>query len=87
MWRFLKAIMDREHRLAPTTWAAAIAAGVYTFAPIDLIPELVLGPLGFVDDIGIWGILAVLLAREQRRWLTSLEANQPRARAAAVSSR
>ena len=86
-WRFLKAVKERQHRVAPTTWVAAIAAAVYTFAPIDLIPELVLGPLGFVDDIGLWGILAVLLAREQRRWLTSLEANQPRARAAAVSSR
>ena len=86
-WRFLKAVKERQHRVAPTTWVAAIAAAVYTFAPIDLIPELVLGPLGFVDDIGLWGILAVLLAREQRRWLTSLEANQPRARAAVVSSR
>lgn len=72
MWRFLKAIKDREHRVAPTTWAAAIAAVVYTFAPIDLIPELVLGPLGLADDIGLWSILAVLFAREQRRWRTGL---------------
>jgi len=71
-WRFLKAIRTREHRVAPTTWVAGIAAVCYTFAPIDLIPELILGPLGFVDDIGLWGILAVLLAREQRRWLTGL---------------
>jgi uncharacterized membrane protein YkvA (DUF1232 family) len=46
----------------------AIAAVVYTFMPIDVIPELVLGPLGFVDDIGLWGIFAVLFAREQHRW-------------------
>jgi uncharacterized membrane protein YkvA (DUF1232 family) len=72
-WRFLKAIKQRQHRVAPTTWVAAAAAVIYTLAPIDLIPELVLGPLGFVDDIGLWGILAVLLAREQRRWLTGLE--------------
>ena len=25
-WRFLKAIKDREHRIAPTTWVAGIAA-------------------------------------------------------------
>ena len=73
-WRFLKAVKNRQHRVAPTTWVAAIAAVVYTFAPIDLIPELVLGPLGFVDDIGLWGIFAVLFAREQRRWQTSLAA-------------
>jgi uncharacterized membrane protein YkvA (DUF1232 family) len=72
-WRFLKAVRERQHRVAPTTWVAAIAAVVYTFAPIDLIPELVLGPLGFVDDIGLWGIFAVLFAREQRRWLSGLE--------------
>jgi uncharacterized membrane protein YkvA (DUF1232 family) len=70
MWSFLKAVKNREHRVAPTTAIAAIAAVIYTFAPIDLIPELVLGPLGFVDDIGLWGILAVLFAREQHRWQT-----------------
>lgn len=72
-WTFLKAVGARQHRVAPTTWIAAIAAVVYTLAPIDLIPELVLGPLGFVDDIGLWGIFAVLFAREQRRWLTARE--------------
>jgi uncharacterized membrane protein YkvA (DUF1232 family) len=67
-WKFLRAIKDREHSVAPTTWVAAIAAVVYTFAPIDLIPELVLGPLGIADDMGMWAIFAVLFAREQRRW-------------------
>ena len=76
MWRFVKAIKDGEHSLAPTTWAAAIAAGVYTFAPIDLIPELVLGPLGFADDIGLWSIFAVLFVREQRRWQARLASEQ-----------
>ena len=68
-WRFLKAVNARQHRVAPTTWIAGIAAVVYTLAPIDLIPEIVLGPLGFVDDLGLWSILAILFAREQRRWL------------------
>ncbi|GGI44844.1 uncharacterized membrane protein YkvA (DUF1232 family) [Agromyces flavus] len=68
MWRFLRAIKDGEHRVAPTTWAAAVAAVVYTVAPIDLIPELVLGPLGIADDLGLWGIFALLFVREQRRW-------------------
>ena len=73
-WRFLKAVKSREHRVAPTTWVVAIAAVVYTFAPIDLIPELVLGPLGFADDIGVWSVFAVLFAREQRRWRAGLRA-------------
>ncbi|WP_243075906.1 YkvA family protein [Microbacterium sp. SS28] len=72
MRRFLKAVKRREYSVAPTTWVVAIAAVVYTFSPIDLIPELVLGPLGFADDIGIWGIFAALFLREQRRWKESL---------------
>ncbi len=72
-WSFLKAIKDREHRVAPTTWVVAIAAVAYTFSPIDLIPELVLGPLGFADDIGVWAVFVILFAREQRRWRDSLE--------------
>ena len=72
-WRFLKAVKERQHRVAPTTWVAATAAVVYTLAPVDLIPELVLGPLGFVDDIGLWGILAALVAREQHRWQSGLK--------------
>jgi uncharacterized membrane protein YkvA (DUF1232 family) len=70
MWRFLKAIKSHEHRLAPTTWVAAAAALVYAIAPIDLIPELVLGPLGFADDLSVWGVLALLALRERRRWRT-----------------
>jgi uncharacterized membrane protein YkvA (DUF1232 family) len=75
MWSFLKAIKNREHRIAPTTAVAAIGAVVYAFAPIDLIPELLLGPLGFVDDIGVWAILVALFAREQRRWHDGLESH------------
>ncbi|QKJ20951.1 YkvA family protein [Microbacterium hominis] len=77
-WSFLKAVKNREHRVAPTTWVVAIAAVVYTVVPIDLIPELVLGPLGFVDDLGVWGIFAVLFAREKRRWQESLGADARR---------
>ena len=75
-WSFLNAVRKRQHRVAPTTWIAGIAAVVYTLAPIDLIPEIVLGPLGFVDDIGLWSVLAILFAREQRRWLAALAPKQ-----------
>ncbi|MGR2751907.1 YkvA family protein [Agromyces arachidis] len=76
MWRFLKAVKNGEHRVAPMTWAAAIAAVVYTISPVDLIPELVLGPLGFADDLGMWGILAALLVREQRRWQDAVDSQR-----------
>ena len=72
-WRFLKAVKDREHRVAPMTWAVALGAVVYTILPIDLIPELLLGPLGLTDDLGVWAIFAALFVREQRRWQDGLE--------------
>lgn len=75
-WNFLKAIKNREHRVAPTTWAAAIAAVVYTVVPLDLIPELVLGPLGLTDDLGVWAVFAVLVAREHQRWQAGIRAEQ-----------
>lgn len=72
-WSFLKAVMSRRHRLAPATWVVGIAGIVYAFAPIDLIPELLLGPLGFADDLGVWGILAALAVHEHRRWLSAVQ--------------
>ncbi|MWC00387.1 DUF1232 domain-containing protein [Agromyces seonyuensis] len=71
MWSFLQAVRRGEHRIAPMTWVVAAAAVVYTISPIDLIPELLLGPLGFADDLGLWGIVIALFARERARWLAS----------------
>ncbi|GAB3603927.1 DUF1232 domain-containing protein [Microbacterium aureliae] len=75
-WSFIKAIRTREHRVAPTTWIAGLAALVYTVVPIDLIPELILGPLGFADDLGLWGVFAVLVAREHGRWRAGLKSGK-----------
>jgi uncharacterized membrane protein YkvA (DUF1232 family) len=40
--------------------AAAVLVGlgalVYGISPIDIIPELLTGPLGFIDDLGILGV-------------------------------
>lgn len=37
---------------------AAIIAVLYVVSPLDLLPEWVLGPLGFLDDLGVvaWAI-------------------------------
>ncbi|WP_062523248.1 DUF1232 domain-containing protein [Demequina silvatica] len=71
-WTFLKAVKSGRHRLAPMTWVAAAGAVLYTLWPLDVIPELVLGPLGLLDDAGLWGILMVLLTREKQRFEVSL---------------
>jgi len=65
---FMRAVVRREHSLAPTTWLGLIVTVVYTISPVDLIPELFLGPLGLADDLGMWGIFLVLAAREKSRW-------------------
>jgi uncharacterized membrane protein YkvA (DUF1232 family) len=32
----------------------AVAAVIYGISPIDIIPELVAGPLGLADDLGVF---------------------------------
>ena len=73
-WSFFKAVRAGEHRLSPMTWVTAGAAVLYTVWPLDFIPELVFGPLGLVDDAGVWVILGTLLVRERQRWEARLHA-------------
>jgi uncharacterized membrane protein YkvA (DUF1232 family) len=52
-----------------------LAAIVYTISPIDLIPDL-LGPIGWVDDIGIWVVSIIsnyklLIKKRQRKEIYS----------------
>ena len=71
---FFKAVWRREHKLAPMTWVTAIGALLYTISPLDFIPEILLGPIGLLDDAGIWGIAIALAVREKNRWESALEA-------------
>ena len=66
-WNFAKAVLRREHSLAPTTWLALIATVIYTISPIDFIPDFLL-PLGIVDDLGMWAVFLALATREKSRW-------------------
>jgi uncharacterized membrane protein YkvA (DUF1232 family) len=73
MWiRFFKAILKGEWKLSPMSWLAAIGMLIYVVSPIDLIPELVLPFVGYIDDLGVWGIFTVLVAREKNEWEASL---------------
>lgn len=49
----------------------AVLGILYILSPIDLAPELVLGPLGLIDDAGM--LVPVLLAL--RRWQKGRSAN------------
>lgn len=34
-------------------WGLLIFAAIYFFSPLDLLPEALLGPLGFADDAAL----------------------------------
>ena len=76
MWmKFFKAIANGTWKLSPVSWLAAIGTLVYVVSPIDVIPELFLPVIGYIDDLGLWGVMSVLAAREKARWEASLRAS------------
>ncbi len=75
MWgSFFKAIFKREHVLSPWTWIVSIFTVVYTISPIDAVPELFVGPLGYLDDLGLWGVLTAVMRWELGRFQAELAA-------------
>jgi uncharacterized membrane protein YkvA (DUF1232 family) len=73
MWgKFFKAIVKGEWRLSPLSWLAAIGTVIYVLSPIDLVPEAFIPVVGYIDDLGLWGIMSILAAREKQRWEASL---------------
>lgn len=58
-----------KYRPTPKGIAAMVASFVYAASPVDLLPEVVLGPLGLVDDVGIaaMAITYVIKAAQKRK--------------------
>jgi uncharacterized membrane protein YkvA (DUF1232 family) len=52
MWRY---------RIPPRGLIAMIGALVYLASPVDVLPEVMLGPLGLLDDVGAVTAAAVFL--------------------------
>ena len=50
-------------RRAISAVLVAIGAIVYGASPIDIIPELLTGPLGLIDDAAVWVGAAVWIAK------------------------
>lgn len=46
---------------------ALILALLYLISPVDLIPELILGPIGFIDDIVLIFAALIYIAQLYRR--------------------
>lgn len=71
MWmEFLKAIKNGDFKVNPMTWFSIAGAVIYTIVPIDLIPDPLIAVfgLGAIDDLGLWGIVGVFVAREYNRF-------------------
>ncbi|MGV1037664.1 MAG: YkvA family protein [Candidatus Nanopelagicales bacterium] len=47
--------------LTKTQTFTLVLAIVYILSPIDLIPELIAGPFGLVDDVAAFGVIISLL--------------------------
>jgi uncharacterized membrane protein YkvA (DUF1232 family) len=71
-WKFFKAILKGEWKLSPMSWIAAIGTIVYVVSPIDVIPEFFLPFIGYIDDLGLWGVMSILAAREKGQWEAAL---------------
>ena len=71
-WKFFSAVRRGQYKVAPITWIALVGTAVYAVVPVDFIPELILGPIGLVDDLGLLGVAAVLATREKKRWEAQL---------------
>lgn len=49
--QFFELFLNPEVPFSYKFWLVA-GAGLYTITPVDFLPEAVLGPLGFADDVG-----------------------------------
>ncbi len=69
MWgAFIKAVVTGKHRLSPWSYVMAVVTVVYAIWPLDAIPDYITGPFGFIDDLGMWGVLLAVLRWELGRF-------------------
>jgi uncharacterized membrane protein YkvA (DUF1232 family) len=59
--QYRKLIRNSKYR-----WIIIIASAAYILSPVDLLPELLLGPVGLIDD----GLVAAMLVTEVAAILT-----------------
>lgn len=57
--------------------AGYLAALVYVVSPVDVVPELLLGPLGLADDVAVAALAITGLVRSVDAWLTDTEPPAP----------
>lgn len=50
----------KRRGLSAAEWVALVVAVVYILSPVDVIPEVLLGPLGLTDDVVALALVAKL---------------------------
>jgi len=71
------ALAGRYRQLSRGRLALLVLALAYLVSPVDLLPELVLGPIGLIDDgaVALW--LAGVLLGESERFVSWERAGRP----------
>lgn len=79
-------LSGRYRLLTRSRLALLVLAVAYIVSPVDLVPELVLGPIGLIDDgaVALW--LAGVLITESERFVEWERAGRPTVVDAASSS-
>lgn len=65
---FFAMVGDRRYQFPTRIKLAGLIAVLYTILPIDILPEVLLGPLGILDDIGVVMIALRMLYDEIIRY-------------------
>jgi uncharacterized membrane protein YkvA (DUF1232 family) len=64
-WRSLmRLIKDKSYKIPLVRKILYIISLIYVISPIDFIPELLVPPLGFIDDIGALAFFLMLILYE-----------------------
>jgi len=53
-----------KYPLPKRTLFMIIANILYVVSPIDILPEIFLGPIGLIDDVGVWASLYPAIAKD-----------------------
>ncbi len=57
-----------KYPLPKRTLFMIIANLLYVISPIDIVPEIFLGPIGYIDDVGVWASLYPAIQQDLIEW-------------------
>jgi len=70
-------VKQRASRLSRTEMAMIALAALYIIMPIDIVPELVAGPLGLTDDVAAVALIGTLIMQARTRGRAPQPGPQP----------